>query len=117
MPYAETLCCVVAGWRTRSLSYVWVPGLGGVPDEPHAVNVSLVAEGNGVGVTTEPPVNAKRTEVSNPNALAQTQVASSLCFEITLTDCMSVSWETLLVNGKLFIEIPTGILPDGSKER
>lgn len=110
----------------RSTLYVWVPGLGGVPDVPHAVNVSVMTEGNGVGVLTEPPVDAKfrideqlieTEEGVDINALARTQVASSLCFEITLTDCMRVKWDTFLVNRKLFIEIPSGILPEGSKER
>ena len=39
--------------------YLWVQGLGSVPDVPHAVNVSFVTEGNGVGVLKEPPVNVK----------------------------------------------------------
>lgn len=114
----------------RSTSFVSVQGLGGVPDVPHAANVSLMTEGSGVGVLTEPPVDAKRyvdqndlgqkaqpaADFVNINDLAQTHVAASLCFEITLTDCIRVTWETLLVDRKLFIEIPTGILPEGSKE-
>jgi len=89
-----------------------------------------MTEGNGVGVSTEPPVDAKKCSIGDPapvfgrpntpggsiNALARTQVASSLCFEITLSDCMRVMWDTLLSNQKLFIDIPPGILPDGSKE-
>lgn len=39
--------------------YVWVRGLGSVPDVPHAANVSFVTEGSGVGVSKEPPVNVK----------------------------------------------------------
>ena len=91
-----------------------VPGLGGVPDDPHAVHVSLVTEGSGVGVYKEPPVNTKN--VDNLSTLVST-VASNLCFEISLTECMQVRWDTLLVDGKLFVEVPNGILPDGSKER
>jgi len=72
------------------------------------------AEGNGVGVSTEPPVAAKGLE--NVNALAQAQAASSLCFKISLADSMEVTWETLRVGRKLYVEIPSGILPDGSKE-
>ena len=89
-------------------------GLSGAPDVPHAVHVSLVAEGSGVGVSKEPPVSTKN--VDNFSNLVST-VASNLCFEISLTDSMQVRWETLLVNGKLFVEVPNGILPDGSKER
>jgi len=29
---------------------------------------------------------------------------------------LEVTWETMLVDGKLFVEIPSGILPEGSKE-
>ena len=43
----------------RDKLYLWVQGLGSVPDVPHAVNVSFVTEGNGVGVSKEPPVNVK----------------------------------------------------------
>ena len=103
-----------AGYLNTSIAYVWGPGLGGAPDEPHAVHVSLVAEGSGVGVSKEPPVNTKH--VDNLNTLVST-VASNLCFEISLTECMQVRWDTLLVDRKLFVEIPNGILPDGSKER
>jgi len=67
-----------------------------------------------VGVSKEPPVNTKT--VDNLNNLVDTQVASNLSFEVSLTDCMQVHWETILANGKLFVEVPNGILPDGSKE-
>ena len=98
--------------------YDWVPGLCGVPDEPHAANVSCnEAEGSGVGVLKEPFVSASGLYRVNINAVAKSQVASNLCFQIVLDDCMEVSWETVLVDRKLYIEIPTGILPDGSKER
>ena len=104
----------LSAYRNPSIVYVSVPGLGGAPDEPHAVQVSLVTEGSGVGVSKEPPVNTKN--VDNLNTLVST-VASNLCFEISLTECMQVRWDTLLVDGKLFVEVPNGILPDGSKER
>jgi len=100
----------------RGIVYDWVLGLGGVPDEPHAVNVSEKTEGNGVGVLKEPPVSANGLP-ENVNTLAKAQTASSLCFRITLTDCLEVSWETLLLGRKLIVEIPNGILPEGSKER
>lgn len=67
-----------------------------------------------MGVSTEPPVAAKGLE--NVNALAQAQTASSLCFKISLADQLQVMWETLLIGRKLYVEVPNGILPDGSKE-
>lgn len=67
-----------------------------------------------MGVSTEPPVAAKGLE--NVNALAHAQTASSLCFKISLADSLQVTWETLLIGRKLYVEVPNGILPDGSKE-
>ena len=99
----------------RSTQYNLVQGLCGVPDVPHAVNMSVVAEGSGVGVTKEPPVGTKR--VTNVTSLVQAYGASNVCFQIKLTDCVQVVWETILAHGKLFVEIPTGVLPEGSKER
>lgn len=66
-----------------------------------------------MGVSKEPPVNTKH--VDNLNTLVST-VASNLCFEISLTEYMQVRWDTFLVDRKLFVEVPNGILPDGSKE-
>lgn len=98
----------------------WVRGLGGAPDEPHAVNVSLVTEGSGVGVSKEPLVSASTiTTLDNErlaSTLAKVQVASNLCFNISLTGCMQVQWETVFVDGRLYVEVPNGILPEGSKE-
>lgn len=69
-----------------------------------------------MGVSKEPPVNANRLFTNNVNTLVRVQEATNLCFKIKLTDSIQVSWETLLINGKLFVEIPGGILPEGSKE-
>jgi len=99
------------------LSSVSAPGLSGVPDAPHAVNVSFhKTEGNGVGVSAEPPVYVKRHEEVSALAEAQAQITSSLCFNISLGDTKEVAWETLWVGRKLYVETPCGILPDGSKE-
>lgn len=67
-----------------------------------------------MGVSTEPPVAAKGLE--NVNALAHAQTASSLCFKVSLAGALQVTWDTLLIGRKLYVEIPNGILPDGSKE-
>lgn len=91
-----------------------MPGLSGAPDVPHAVHVSLEAEGNGVGISEEPPVDTKC--IDNLDALVKAKGASNLCFEIRLTDFIQVTWDTVSYDGKLFIEVPNGILPEGSKE-
>lgn len=67
-----------------------------------------------MGVSKEPPVNTKY--VDNINNLVRAQVASNLCFQVSLTDSIQVTWDTILVDQKLFVEVPNGILPDGSKE-
>ena len=54
-------------------------GLGRAPDAPHAVNVSFVTEGSGVGVCTEPPVSAKSLFIEGNSQLAQ---VSQLCVNI-----------------------------------
>jgi len=81
-----------------------------------------------VGVSKEPPVNAKslftRTTdnfVDNAayvsvNSLAESRVASNLSFKVILVDHVEVVWETILSERKLFVELPNGILPEGSKQ-
>lgn len=66
-----------------------------------------------MGVSKEPPVN---TRSFNINELVRARVASNLSFQVSLTESIQVSWQTLLVDRKLYVEVPTGILPDGSKE-
>jgi len=81
----------------------------GVSKEP-PVNVKAI--GGGVGAGKKNPVDDDISKVLADG----TQGASSLCFKVTLTECVEVAWETLLVGDRLFVEIPSGILPDGSKE-
>lgn len=90
-------------------------GLDSVPDVPHTANVSFLTEGSGVGVSKEPPVGAKRLFIDHVDNLAL-ESQRNLRFKVGLTDSMEVEWDTLLNNGKLFVEIPAGILPAGSKE-
>jgi ornithine decarboxylase antizyme 1 len=70
----------------------------------------LKTEGSGVGVSKVPPVAAR--------ALAQagTTIASNICFEIDVAEGINVKWNTYMVNTKLFVEVPQGVLPEGSKE-
>lgn len=77
-----------------SFGYDWVQSFGGVPDERHTDNMSE-------------NVNGLPEDV---NILAKTKTASSLCFRIILTDCLEVSWETLLLGWKLIKEIPNRLL-------
>jgi len=75
-----------------------------------------------VGFIKEPPVSVKGLEgvsqgvtnrvvaVTNSNS-----GVSHLCFDVTLVG-VRVKWDTLLIGKTLFIEIPSDILPEGSKE-
>ena len=107
-----------AGCPITDTVLCWVQGLCGAPDVPHTANVSFMTEGIGVGSLTEPPVTATGLSPNKKvDNLVRTQAASNLCFQIKLTEQIQVSWETVLRNGRLFVEVPDGILPDGSKER
>lgn len=120
--YTALRLCPVSG-----IVYHWAQGLCRVPDVPHAASVSFVTEGSGVGVSTEPPVNAKSQFTDNQmfkngdrkisiSLLVGAQVASNLCFKIVLADSIKVCWETVLSDKRLYVEVPNGILPEGSKE-
>ncbi|GFS06679.1 ornithine decarboxylase antizyme [Elysia marginata] len=106
---------------TPSLLYLWAPGLCGGPDEPHVALECRtdLAEGNDVGVFKAPPVSADNllndlnNSARNKNAL---QVASNLTFKISPIPGLEVAWETTLINDALYVELPSGILPEGSKE-
>ena len=68
--YTDIASLCFAGYLISGIVYRWARGLSGVPDVPHAANVSFVTEGSGVGVSSEPPVSAKslfRNADSNVN--------------------------------------------------
>jgi len=75
-----------------------------------------------VGIIKEPPVSVKGLEIGSSGVAhraggpaANNTGVSHLCFTITLVG-QQVKWETLLIGKTLFIEIPSDILPEGSKE-
>lgn len=105
--------------------YPLVQGLDSAPDVPHAVDVSgRKTEGNGVGISKEPPVSVKGSEiiVGNSGVALQRRGGKAadngvkhLCFSVRLGG-QDVHWDTLLIGKTLFVEIPSDILPEGSKE-
>jgi len=50
-----------------------------------------------------------------PGSLKQEEIIR-LTLTIQLTDNLEISWDALLVNNQLYIQIPTGLLEAGSKE-
>jgi len=84
---------------------------------PHAANMSsTLAEGSGVGKFKEPPVSDNLNSVENGLNIENQQEVAVLIFKLRLTENMEVRWETLIHDRKLYIQVPNGILPDGSKE-
>jgi len=113
----------VSDRRHGDSTYNWVQGLGSAPDVPHAVNASSrKTEGNGVGVTKEPPVSVRVPSETGGGCLlgvgggSDGSVPYTLCFTVRLFE-HEVTWETVLIDTTLFIQTPPDILPTGSKER
>lgn len=82
-----------------------------------------------MGVTKEPPVSVRALNnvndggrlhgiisgVTSMPMVTPAENVSNLSFCIRLVD-QEVTWETLVIGKTMFIEIPTDILPEGSKE-
>jgi len=89
-----------------------VRGLGGGPDVPHTVS-SVVTGSSGVGkadeLTTSQSNNIQKFGTSTEQAL-------KIRFRYALTPQAILCWDTVLLSNNLYIEVPTGLLPDASKE-
>jgi len=104
-----------------------------------------VTEGNGVGVLKAPPVSAVGLvadgSTSRSSSLFPAPALSScglpppppsggkygplapdpppavnLCFKVSPVAGVEVAWETILLESRLYVEVPPGILPEGSRE-
>jgi ornithine decarboxylase antizyme 1 len=104
---------------TQVVLYLSALGLCGGPDVPHVALECRtdLAEGNDVGVTKAPPVSVNNSLVDFNNSARKntSQDASNVIFKISPVAGLTVSWETTLVNNVLYVELPSGILPEGSK--
>lgn len=63
-----------------------------------------------MGVQRAPPV--REGLLSTPQFLPP----SDILFNIQLVDGRNVEWRAVMFEGKLFVHVSPGVLPDGSKE-
>jgi len=75
-----------------------------------------------VGILKEPPVSVKGSEIFvgssagfQRRGVAADNGVTHLCFAVRLGG-QDVHWDTLLIGKTLFVEIPSDILPEGSRE-
>ncbi|UYV69021.1 OAZ1 [Cordylochernes scorpioides] len=96
---APDVCAVVICATFVSL---WGRGLGGAPDEPHAVSL-LSPEGSGVGTSKTPPAVVPPAD-------------GLVTFKLRLAESTALQWQALLWQRRLYLQLPPGPLQDGSKE-
>jgi len=69
-----------------------------------------------VGFTKAPPVSASDFLYDLNSAQNSSQNGILLVFKISPIVGLEVTWETTLFNNSLYLDLPNGILPEGSKE-
>ncbi|KAK5927611.1 hypothetical protein CgunFtcFv8_012749 [Champsocephalus gunnari] len=100
------------GFPAQSLS---LRGLSGAPDAPHP---QLKIPG-GRGTARDHSVGVqlhKDEKLTVTQATAASGTPSFLRFQYQLNERCSASWDTFLSRDCLFLEVPVGVLVDGSKE-
>jgi hypothetical protein len=107
--------------QADAASYLLALGLSGGPDVPHVAPECRtdLAEGNDVGVLKAPPVSVTNLLIDLNNSArrtAQKAPPTYMTIKISPVAGLTVPWEATLVSDTLYVELPAGILPEGSKE-
>jgi len=88
----------------------WAQGLGIGPDVPHAVTAPGVTEGNGVGVSKEPPVGTSAS-AGESDAMAKIKNISFVC------DPGELKWDSVQLGRTLLVQMPAELEVEGVKEQ
>ncbi|RXM98033.1 Ornithine decarboxylase antizyme 2 [Acipenser ruthenus] len=106
---------LLAGYSCCSAPGTRLPGLCGAPDAPHPL--VKIPSGRGTGRDHSLTVLLHKDEkLTVTQDLPLNEKPHIIRFQYKLTEQRSSSWDTVLANDSLFIEIPEGGLPEGSKE-
>lgn len=92
-----------------------VQGLCGVPDAPHPSVKIPDGRGNGRDHTLTALLHLDK-KLTVTQELAVDGKEHIIHFQYKLTDSRVSTWDTFFSNKSLFVEIPDGILAEGSKE-
>ncbi|KPP69916.1 ornithine decarboxylase antizyme 2-like [Scleropages formosus] len=105
--------CPWAPWLTAPAARSH--GLGGAPDAPHPL--LKIPGGRGSGRDHLLSVLLYKDErLTVTQATPANGTTCFLYFRHQLTECRTSCWESVLVADSLFLQIPEGHLPEGSKE-
>lgn len=88
----------------------WAQGLGTGPDVPHAVTAPGVTEGNGVGVSKEPPVGTNAS-AGDADMTAKIKNISFVC------DPGELKWDSVQLGCTLLVQMPAEVDLEGVKEQ
>ncbi|XP_069758349.1 ornithine decarboxylase antizyme 2-like [Narcine bancroftii] len=118
--HVDVILCVVP--LSNNIAGTLVQGLCGAPDAPHPSVKIPGGRGNGRDHTLAALLHANHKQTFQDEKLTVTQELPAngkqhvIRFQYKLTDTKVSKWNAFFSNNGLFVEIPDGILAEGSKE-